>query len=119
MTCTANSFAAVIFQSVTGEKPYFCRKNYSSKRHDKEPSEREKLSDGRNYLICVQLQFLGNRAKTRVLADAVISGMLHFFKHIVAMRMLSEFMEFLAVFGIDLCVNQERREMLTVVVLIG
>lgn len=42
-----------------------------------------------------------------------------FVKHIVALRMLGELMEILAYFGIDLCINQERREMFAVVVLIG
>lgn len=75
--------------------------------------------DSLRYLVCVQLQLLGNRSKTRVLANSVIAAVFHFLKHIVAMRMLGEFMKILAVFGIDLCVNQERREMLPVVVLIG
>lgn len=73
---------------------------------------------GWNYLFCIQVQFLNNRDKTRVLADTVISCMLHFVKHIVALRMLNELMEILAYFGIDLCVNQERREMFAMVILI-
>ena len=44
--------------------------------------------------------------------------MLHFVKRIVALRMLGELMEILAYFGIDLRVNQERREMFAMAVLI-
>ena len=73
---------------------------------------------GWNYLFCIQVQFLNNREKTRVLVDTVISCMLHFVKHIVALRMLGELMEILAYFGIDLRVNQERREMFAMVILI-
>ena len=93
--------------------------NRSCKWRDSEPSERKTLGRlGWNYLFCIQVQFLNNRDKTRVLADTVISGMLHFVKRIVALRMLGELMEILAYFGIDLRVNQERREMFAMSVLI-
>lgn len=64
---------------------------------------------GWNYLFCIQVQFLNNRDKTRVLADTVISCMLHFVKHIVALRMLGELMEFLAYFGIRNFTGEERK----------
>ena len=67
---------------------------------------------GWNYLFCIQVQFLNNREKTRILADTVISGMLHSVKHIVALRMLGELMEILAYSGMNRCINPKRYSVL-------
>ena len=62
---------------------------------------------GEDNLFCVLIQSFNNRNKTGVFADGIVSFVLQFVKHIVAICVFCEFMEILVFLGIDLSINQE------------